>query len=268
MKLDWNEPWISEIQRIGKEAGDVLLKHSRSTGNLVSFKSDDSPVTLADMQSNAILCEGLKRLTPGIPVISEETLLPEYAVRKKFDLYWLIDPLDGTREFVKGLEESCVCIALIQNRKTVFSLIDAPFWQTQFLAIDGLGCYESPYHGSFFKLSVQPDSKTGVVNIYQSRTKPVVEGKMINGMPVNWIPMGSALKFCGLARGSAQLYFRWSPFREWDAAAGHLIAQESGARVFGLEGEEITYNNEDLLLKGIIVEAGGFQLETIMGLLE
>jgi 3'(2'), 5'-bisphosphate nucleotidase len=265
MNFSWDEPWVSNVRKLARNAGNILLELSPSRGGTVRYKGDESPVTLADTRSDGLIQNGLRSLTPGIPVISEETSIPDYTVRCTYETYWLIDPLDGTKEFVAGLDESCVCIALIQRGHVVFSVIDAPFWKTSFLAVRGAGAREYSYDSDTFQeLPLVKNDPVHEVKILQSRSKPVLEGRTLQSRPIHWIPMGSALKFCSLARGEAHLYYRWTPFYEWDAAAGHLIAEEAGAKVFGLRGEEVLYNRKNLLLDGLILSTLDVSLAEIL----
>lgn len=268
LKLNWDEAWIDQVADIGRNAGKMLLKYADCSEKNIQFKQDDSPVTLADMESNEVLMNGLMKLTPGIPIVSEEVELPDYSIRKNYSWYWLIDPLDGTKEYVKGLQESCVCIALICNREVVFSLIDDPFSAVQYVAMKSKGArMNSPEEPTTYR-EIRADDSSDELVVLQSRSKPVLQGLKINDRPVVGRPMGSALKFCSLASGEAQIYFRWSPFREWDAAAGHLIAEEAGARVTDLQGDPILYNNENLLLRGIVVWSASCSLKQILALAE
>jgi len=266
MEIHPNSKLVDDIKNIGRLAGSVLIKYSNSESNDISWKQDNSPVTLADKESDRIIFSGLKLLTPQIPIISEESSQPPYEVRKDFQTYWLVDPLDGTKEFIKGLHESCVCIALIKNNEVLFSLIDDPFSKRQYYAIKGKGAFECDYDGLEKKIHVQKHEDGHTAKIYQSRSKPIIDHQLIDGDPIQWVPMGSALKFCQLARGEVHLYFRWSPFMEWDAAAGQLIASEAGARVTDLHGQPISYNTESLLLQGIIVDAKPWPLSEILAL--
>ncbi|PIE90856.1 MAG: 3'(2'),5'-bisphosphate nucleotidase CysQ [Acidobacteria bacterium] len=268
MNTEIDLAFINCVMAIGRSAGAVLKKYANSSTNQVFTKEDQSPVTLADRESDAIIRKQLKAMFPNIPIISEESSLPPYKTRSRYPLYWLIDPLDGTKEFIQGLEESCVCMALIEAGKVVFSLIDDPFREVQYYAIQSKGAFKAEYEGPTISIEVRKHSGKQPVRILQSRSKPVVEGMELESCPITWVPKGSALKFCHLAEGKAHLYFRWSPFREWDAAAGHLIAEEAGAQVTDLEGNPVVYGSESLLLKGIVVDAKPWKLSSVLALRE
>ncbi|MGB1238337.1 MAG: 3'(2'),5'-bisphosphate nucleotidase CysQ [Pseudomonadales bacterium] len=224
-----------EIIALAKRAGAAILE-IYETAFEVETKSDDSPLTAADLAAHKVIVEGLKKLTPGIPVLSEESDQEQLAKRFSWSRYWLIDPLDGTREFVKRNGEFTVNIALIDNHKPVFGLVYSPV----------LGqCYWGGAQGAFkacgseaaTQISVtsppQGDRKWRVVGSRSHQTPPFKA--FIDALPQReLVAMGSSLKLCLVAEGVADLYPRFGPTCEWDTAAAQAIVEAAGGSVLDM----------------------------------
>lgn len=214
----------------------------------VTLKEDKTPLTAADRASHEILITGLEKLFPGIPVISEEGRIAPFAERAAWKRFWLVDPLDGTKEFIKGNGEFTVNVALVEDGRPVFGIVAAPALGTVYHGGPGRGCFKegpsAPPAG--VKVSSR-DGKTGITAV-KSRSHPsaeldaYLEGFNITGS----VNVGSSLKFCLVAEGLADLYARFGPTMEWDTAAGHAVLLGAGGRVFEPGGAPLLYNKENL----------------------
>lgn len=244
---------------IARRAGAAILAIYEQDFS-VEYKDDRSPLTAADKLSNEIILAGLQVLTPDIPVISEETKLTDYSIRRTWDRCWLVDPIDGTKEFIKKNGEFTVNIALIENGEPVLSVLYVPAQDKMYHAQKGMGAVlvqqlsEKP-------LRIRGLAEDGVLKIVGSRSHQTPElleyvGQQKTKFPqVEFVPAGSSLKFCLLAEGKADVYPRLGPTMEWDTAAGQLIATEAGARVLVWDSElPLRYNRENLLNPNFIVK--------------
>jgi len=217
---------------------------------------------MADERSNAIIIKGLAELSVGseLPVISEETKLLSYEERKDWDILWLVDPLDGTKEFIKKNGEFTINIALVKNGLPVLGVIYVPVREVLYYAIEGKGTFMRA-GGVESKLQLRELEGNDKLLIVASRShkseavEAYVTEKKKQFREVDYVPAGSSLKFCLLAEGRADVYPRLAPPREWDRGAGHIIAKEAGAQVlvYG-EGTELQYNKENLLNPHFIVK--------------
>jgi len=230
------------------------------------YKSDGSPVTVADKQADAIIRKHLQ--STGLPVISEESKLLPYETRRHWSRLWLVDPLDGTKEFLKRNGEFTVNIALIENGKPVMGVITAPVTGRVWIGAAGPGLYMvgNMYDGNlmadpekiFDKLKAHTPSRAlahqDVVRIVVSRSHPdnhtetMIKHLEGQGKRVRRVPRGSSLKLCEIAMGQADIYTRFGPTMEWDIAAGHAILQAAGGDVVDMQsGKPLIYNKPDML---------------------
>ncbi len=242
---------ISDLLNIAKEAGESILRIYLHYDDFeVEKKNDNSPVTLADKASNEVICEALSRLSPDIPVISEENILPSYEVRKKWKYCWLVDPLDGTKEFIKGNGEFCSCIALIESGRPVLGLIHSPVKRESWWAATGQGAW---WVRSGFQQVMQVQSfrmTDEYLNILCSRShnNAATQQFIEQFSEPNLISMGSAMKFMLIANGDAHFYPKIGHTSEWDTAAAQIILEEAGGELlhFGTL-QPLVYNKENLL---------------------
>ena len=240
---------IEKILIIAREAGAAILKiyNDPEKSGEVRFKSDSSPLTLADEASNDVILCGLKLHTPEIPVLSEESKEIPYAVRKDWEYFWCVDPLDGTKEFVKRNGEFTVNIALIHKNSPVLGVIYVPVTNVMYYAGEADGAWKINANGETFPLKVyrKADEWTAVGS--RTHSSPD-EAALLSSFPVvNTVSVGSSLKFCLIADGVAQIYFRQGPTMEWDTAAGQAILTYSGGSVSAPDGGPFLYNKESLL---------------------
>jgi len=242
----------SDLIQIGKEAGRKVLEIYNSDAENwdVSAKSDDSPLTKADKVANDYICEELKRLYPSIPIISEENKEIPYEERKNYEYFWLVDPLDGTKEFIKRNGEFTINIALIKHREAVSGLLYTPALGRMFYGEKNNGAFLWDEHGEKHNLSVNEFSKKA------KNLRLVCSRSHMNEETQNFVDqyedpqlvsMGSSLKFMLVAEGKADIYPRIGPTMEWDTGAAQAIVEEAGGKVLNYEnGEPLVYNKEEL----------------------
>lgn len=238
---------MPELLTLSRLAGERILQ-IYDTDFGVEKKADNSPLTQADMASHHTIVDGLAQLTPRIPVLSEESQAISFAERASWEEYWLVDPLDGTREFVKRNGEFTVNIALIQACEVVLGVVYAPVSQDLFYASRGAGSFLA--QGSAAAEKIQCRSPTAELTVAGSRSHP---GERLQGFlqrlgEHQLVSMGSSLKFCLVAQGQADLYARLGPTSEWDSAAAQCVVEEAGGQVTDTGMQALRYNTKDSLL--------------------
>jgi 3'(2'), 5'-bisphosphate nucleotidase len=233
----------------------------------VERKDDRSPLTEADLASHHVLVEGLRALTPDVPVLSEESAALDVAERRAWPRLWLVDPLDGTREFVKKNGEFCVCIALIDEGAPVLGVVHAPVTGVTWSAVAGEGAWRREAGGADVPLGgLVPTASTAAstaASVAGSSLPPTLRvaasrshldprtAALLERIPgAERVAMGSALKFGLLAEGRLDVYPRFGPTSEWDTAAGQCLVEAVGGAVLDLDGRPLRYNRRDTLLNG------------------
>ncbi len=244
---------VDDLIAVAREAGEAVLDVYRRDFQ-VEYKSDDSPLTLADCRSNEIIVAGLNKLAPAIPIVSEESPLAPYEERKNWDYFWLVDPLDGTKEFVARTNEFTINIALICSQEPILGVVYAPALDLMYYAIKDGGSFRVEASGARIRLSGEFAEASDELVIVGSRSHhspaidEFIDGQREGYAQVRFLAAGSALKFCLVAEGKAHIYPRLAPTREWDTAAAHMVAAECGKSVLQYHnGEALTYNKPDLL---------------------
>jgi len=219
------------VVRIAEEAGREIVKQYRTVLK-IKIKSDQSPLTQADLDANRIILEGLGKLTPGVPIISEETPAPAYAVRKKWALYWLVDPLDGTKEFIRGAGEFTVNIALMRKNTPILGVVYAPALGLMYYAERGKGAWRRDGRKRAVRLRIRKRRKDETLRVVVSRSHAARElGNYLKSLTgAKWVSVGSSLKLCYVADGKAHFYPRFAPTMEWDVAAGDCIYRYASDR--------------------------------------
>lgn len=248
---------IKPILEIALEAGASILQvyNDESQDFKISSKSDNSPLTLADMHSHAIITDRLTALYPHIPVLSEEGATIDYEIRKHWTRYWCVDPLDGTKEFINRNGEFTVNIALIENNEPVMGVIYSPVLNVLY--------YGSLHEGSFKMTPGQPaeairvnDKKSNWTAVGSRSHASPEDMEILQKFPISqMISIGSSLKFCLIADGTADMYYRSGPTMEWDTAAGHAIAVSAGAVLLNASKGKFYYNKPSLLNPGFFCYA-------------
>lgn len=238
------------IKGILAEASASVMDVYRSADFSIHCKPDKSPITRADHLSNSIIIGRLSELAHSIPVISEETTHLPYSVRRDYREVWILDPLDGTREFVGHNDEFCICLALVRERRPVAGFIMAPVTGDLWYAFKGKGSFHEK-DGIITRLPLQSPPSSPVVLVsrshHNSAEKEWIEKYMARtGGTVT--SLGSALKFCRLAEGRATVYPKFGPINEWDVAAGDIILTEAGGEIIETASEQRPqYNKESLV---------------------
>ena len=235
---------IEPIVALAEDAGRAILK-VYSTDFDVQSKVDESPLTQADLAAHRCIAAGLARLTPGMPVISEEAGLPDFAERGQWPRYWLIDPLDGTKEFVSRNGEFTVNIAFIEGHRPVFGVVHVPVQNKTYVGCEGVGAElrsngEAPQAIRVAAASADPVRVVGSRSHRGASLDAYLDALGNHDM----VPMGSSLKFCVIAEGGADLYPRLGPTSEWDTAAAQAVVEQAGGSVVTLDGKPMTYNEK------------------------
>jgi len=222
----------------------------------VEHKDDDSPLTRADMASHETLVDALGQLTPDIPVLSEESAEVEFETRRHWSRLWVVDPLDGTREFVKRNGEFTINVALVEDQRPVLGVIMLPVTGEAYSGIVGAGARRWRDNGFERIATRRPPADPPVVLGSRSHANPRTEAYLEMLGRHEKISRGSALKFCAVACGEADLYPRLGPTSEWDTAAGEAIVTAAGGKVWMADGRELRYNARPTTLNGDFLVAG------------
>lgn len=252
------QPNLQDVVRCAQKAGDVLLSHFYSAfSHQITMKTDQSPVTQADVAANAVINAGLTQIDSTIPILSEENNEIDYAVRKTWNRYWLVDPLDGTRGFIRRDASFCVNIALIENHKPILGVIYAP--------VEKYAVYAARNQGVF----LLHDGKVKSISAaqFKENTLHILTGKydkhpqfrerlQMHFHHLSITEMNSALKFAKIAQGFGDLYVRIGPTSEWDTAAGQCIVEEAGGLVVDFEGQPLQYNAKSSLINPSFLAMG------------
>lgn len=238
---------IDPVVALAEDAGRAILEVYSSDFEVQS-KDDNSPLTQADLASHLCIVAGLEALTPDLPIISEEAGLPTFVERSQWDRYWLIDPLDGTREFVNRNGEFTVNIALIDSHTAVFGVVHVPVRQQTYLGCEGYGAERRDGNGvESIRVSATSQSPVRVVGS-RSHRGTSLDAYLENLGESDMIPMGSSLKFCVIAEGGADLYPRLGLTSEWDTAAAQAVVEQAGGSVVTLDGKSMKYNMKSDIL--------------------
>ncbi len=240
--------FIEPIVDLARKAGDAILEVYASDFDVQS-KDDESPLTQADLAAHGKIIAGLAELTPELPVISEEGGLPPFEKRRQWTTYWLIDPLDGTREFVNRNGEFTVNIALVNEGRPVFGVVHVPVLQKTYVGCEG--------RGAELRSNDEPPQPIRVAG-NSARPVRVVGSRSHRGSSLDafieklgeceLVPMGSSLKFCVVAEGGADVYPRLGPTSEWDTAAAQAVVEQAGGSVVTLDGKPMKYNQKEDML--------------------
>ena len=239
---------IDPVIALAEKAGQAILQVYSSDFEVQS-KDDESPLTQADLASHHCIVAGLEKLTPGMPVISEESGLPDFEERSRWSRYWLIDPLDGTKEFVNRNGEFTVNIALIDNHRPVFGVVHVPVQNKTYIGCEGYGAERRDADGQAQSIRVATSSASPVRVVgSRSHRGASLDAYLENLGESDMVPMGSSLKFCVIAEGGADLYPRLGPTSEWDTAAAQAVIEQAGGRVVTLDGKPMKYNTKSDML--------------------
>lgn len=241
---------LDEVIDIARQASDAILAIYQADDYDVARKADDSPITIADHASNEILCKGLAQLNPSLPIISEENTDIPYETRKSYKYCWLIDPLDGTREFVNRTDDFVVNIALIYNQKPILGVVACPMDNGIAWAIEGHGAYyEKDSYTCRLRCRKFTLEQEGLTVLHsRSHLRQETVEYLTRYINPKMVSAGSALKFLKIAGGEADVYPRLGPTMEWDTAAPQIIVEEAGGSLLRIEDELPMYYNKPSLL--------------------
>lgn len=249
---------VEQLCQLAREAGQAAMPWWRKDPEIVT-KADDSPVTAADLAANQHIMDGLRALTPEIPILSEEAADVPYAERRYWTRFWLVDPLDGTREFIAGSDEFTVNIALIENDQVRFGVVGVPARDAIYWGGAGLGSWcqggnqpPQPIHCR------APASPLRVVasRRHTSADQEALLQRLQDTHQVALTGVGSSLKFCVLAEGTADLYPRFAPTSQWDTAAAQAVLEGAGGQVLGLDGQRFHYPQRNDWLNPYFIATG------------
>lgn len=252
--MQFNKINIKDVRNIAKEAGDAIMKIYKKDFR-IEYKDDSSPLTKADLVSNRIICDALEKLTPETPIMSEENKVIDYDIRKTWEYYWCIDPIDGTKEFIKKNGEFTVNIALIHKNTPVLGVVYAPALNAIYSAKQGEGAY---LNGKKLPLSSNTQRNEKLFVVASKSHLSVETQEFIDNLQtkkIEQVSKGSSLKLCMVAEGSADIYPRLAPTMEWDTAAADAIVRESGKMTYQFETDTpLVYNKENLLNPWFVVK--------------
>jgi len=244
---------LEKIVAIAKVAGDAIMEIYKKDFT-VEYKEDDSPLTAADTKANEIICSALEKLYPNIPIMSEENKQTDYEIRKCWEYYWCIDPIDGTKEFIKKNDEFTVNIALIHKDMPVLGVVYAPAIDEMYKAKKGEGAFKN---GEKLPLRINqnPEEKLHVVaskSHLSEETQEFIDN--LETKEIEQVSKGSSLKLCMVATGEADIYPRLAPTMEWDTAAADAIVREAGKMTYSQKNNQpMVYNKENLLNPWFVV---------------
>ena len=260
-----NNKLLLDICNVAIEAGNEILNFYNNDIE-VTHKEDLSPLTKADLASNKIILESLNNLNSNIPILSEESLV-DWSIRKNWKKYWLVDPLDGTKEFIKKNGEFTVNIALVENNNPTLGVIYVPAKSLLYLAEKNKGSFKSNTKDILENLD---GIQKIVVSDKTNRTRIIGSRSHSNATFDNWVKekfpnadivqAGSSLKFCLIAEGKADIYPRFGPTSEWDIAAGHIIVNEAGGKVRTFQNNSIKYNTKENIINPEFYAIGNITL--------
>jgi len=247
MKID-----IEKLVEIAVKAGNKVMEIYEGGAFSVANKSDGSPLTMADRASHETIQKELKQTYPNIPLLSEEGEGVDYDDRKRWECFWLVDPLDGTKEFISRNGEFTVNIAFIEKNRPVAGVICAPVLQRVYYGMENVGSFMRLGNASPESIYVRRNGVNSPVAVRSRSHASEAENAFFRRYSVSHsIPMGSSLKFCTVAEGKAHFYFRHGPTMEWDTAAGHAIAESAGAFVSNLRYNKKTLKNGSFLVSAL-----------------
>ena len=239
----------ADLRPLVAEAGAAIMR-VYDADIAVQRKADDTPLTLADLESQRILRDGLSRLTPGVPIVSEEASQADWSERRRWRESWLVDPLDGTREFVKRNGEFTVNVALIVEHEPVLGIVAAPALGLTYWGAAGLGAFRARHGEGESRIHVAACHVPIRIVGSRSHSTPQTDAYLNRFEHYELTAIGSSLKFCLVAEGSADLYPRFGPTSEWDTAAGQAVLEAAGGRVTRPDRHRLRYNCRETLLNG------------------
>ncbi|MDK9557276.1 3'(2'),5'-bisphosphate nucleotidase CysQ [Marinobacter sp. M216] len=246
---------LEDVIQVADKASERVL-HIYQSDFKVNYKRDDSPITAADIASHDEIVKGLRGISRDIPILSEEGVDIPWEERKHWRRFWLIDPVDGTKEFTQRTGEFTVNIALIEDGEPVLGVVTVPALKQAYWGVKGQGAHRRDRTGRIQEIRVvKPKSARRVVaskNHLNSETRSFIDRLGDHEL----VQAGSSLKFCLIAEGRADLYPRLGPTSEWDTAAAHAVLTAAGGKIHTLDGKPLHYGKENLLNPHFVAEGG------------
>lgn len=240
---------LPSIIEIARSAGQLILDIYENKQYQAYTKSDQTPVTSADIAAHKLILKQLCELTPDIPVLSEEAADISLEERCKWDRYWLVDPLDGTQEFIARSGDFATIIALIENNQPVMGVVYGPVSGVTYYAYKNKGAWKIPDMDENIRINtLKHEDKTSSISIAISRRQDInrITNRMSSAWDYDLVPLGSAaLKACLVAEGAVDCYLRIGPTGEWDTAATQCIVEEAGGRILSTQLEPLSYNERE-----------------------
>lgn len=239
---------LDQLVDISRRAGLAILEWYEGDMGITQ-KADDSPLTKADLASHELINMELTRLWPEIPVLSEESADIPWDTRRTWQQYWLVDPLDGTKEFINRNGEFTVNIALIQDHQPVVGVVHVPVTDISYFGAREVGAFRQQGSGESLTINIrQPAATPAIIVGSRSHANPELATQLEALGPHELISMGSSLKFCRVAEGMADFYPRLGPTCEWDTAAAQAVVEAAGGLVVKIDGSPLGYNNKEIYL--------------------
>lgn len=253
----WLRDLLPQVTGIAREAGDAIMAVYNGPAFEITYKDDRSPLTQADLASHRIIDQGLRNLNPAWPVLSEESEETPYEQRSTWQYYWLVDPLDGTKEFLRRNGEFTVNIALMHNNTPILGVVYAPAIDRMYFAAENVGAFRMDGDQPTSIQTQAVPGKTFRVVASRSHSSENESFEQFTGGVADYelVSMGSSLKFCLVAEGSADVYPRTGPTMEWDTAAAHAVVEQAGGSVTDLDGNPLQYNKPILKNPGFVVRS-------------
>ncbi len=244
------------IQLVKKTGNTILDIYHQSNPLQIELKDDNTPLTQADKDAHNILVEGLTKLTPTWPVLSEESADIPFTKRKQWDFYWLVDPLDGTKEFINHTGEFSVNVALIHQHKPVVGIVYFPAFHVYYYASQNGGSFKQIGDSAEIEIRIRKRPRIPHLLVSRRHNNAKLEAflKLIGNYKLT--TAGSSLKLCLIAEGKADLYPRLSPTSEWDTAGGQCIIEQAGGSLIDLSGAPLSYNTKSSLLNPDFIAIG------------
>ncbi len=253
--------YLSTVCGIAKQAGEKILA-IYETDFTIEKKADQSPLTTADLASHHTIVKALRQLTPDIPILSEESANIDFTTRQTWQRYWLIDPLDGTKEFIKKNGEFTVNIALIEQGKSVLGVVYVPVSGLLYFACQSQGAWKQQTQQPPQKITVRTNTRQPLlVAGSRSHKGEVLQGFLANLGDYDLLSMGSSLKLCLVADGQADIYPRLALTSEWDTAAAQCIVEQAGGKVTTLDMQVLQYNQKESLLNPFFFVFGDLSID-------
>jgi 3'(2'), 5'-bisphosphate nucleotidase len=257
---------LPEVVTLAEKAGEAVMKIYSEEDVGRTYKKDGSPLTRADMASHALIYPFLERLTPELPVLSEESNGFPYEERRSWQDFWLVDPLDGTKEFIQRHGDFTINIALISDERPVLGVVHAPVLNVTYFAANGVGAFKRTAETQAKPICVRNGEDTRLKVVVSRSHADEALVTLLNQIGVaECISMGSSLKACLVAEGKAHLYPRPSPTMEWDTAAAQCVVEAAGGIVTDLDGHNLKYNKPNLVNPHFLVSCDAQTHSAVLG---